>query len=157
MMEQPHANYAIQFAKLAHLHLNAPLALLKITELYQMDNASVQMDFIKEFLQITQLFVVNAAVNANNVPDPTLALIVQLQAIEFWDMTQQDIRHVLVLPVTQQLLMEVVFKTDALEALFAQTATKLMEHQYALNVLLQPTGFWPFLNTHACVTLDFSN
>lgn len=74
-----------------------------------------------------------------NALDQTLVLIAQVQATEFWDMILQDIKHVHVFLDTLQLLMEVAFKMDVLEVLFAQIAIKLMEHQYVLNVLLQPT------------------
>ncbi len=74
-----------------------------------------------------------------NALDQTLVLIVQVQAIEFWDMILQDIKHVHVFLDTLQLLMEVAFKMDVLEVLIAQIVIKLMEHQYVLNVLLQQT------------------
>jgi hypothetical protein len=74
-----------------------------------------------------------------NALDQTLVLIVQVQAIEFWDMILQDIKHAHVFLDTLQLLMEVAFKMDVLEVLIAQIVIKLMEHQYVLNVLLQQT------------------
>jgi hypothetical protein len=74
-----------------------------------------------------------------NALDQTLVLIVQVQAIEFWDMILQGIKHVHVFLDTLQLLMEVAFKMDVLEVLIAQIVIKLMEHQYVLNVLLQQT------------------
>jgi hypothetical protein len=54
-------------------------------------------------------------------------------------MIQQDIKLVRVFPDTPQLLMEVVFKMDALEVLIAQIVIKLTVLQFVLNVLLHLT------------------
>jgi hypothetical protein len=68
--------------------------------------------------------VLNAAVNANNALDQILAQIAQVLAIEFWDMTLQDIKHAHVFLDTQQLQTEAAFKMDAPQVLIAQIATK---------------------------------